>query len=295
MNIYLDTMLWNALCDHAVDPQKLVASLAARDANLALGLHNFYELAKAFRKQTTKAVERGRRLFSYLNQFLDAGILCVKENDELLAMEMWALQLGEPSIDAFLGEPDLLLVRKGFEKLAIGGFDERTAKFIKEQQAFASHIRLGQRQRLESRPDAKHYLKSVCPESLGQWLEAETYGSAGPASLKGHVLTRFPEAPETEAMEYASALLASSACRTARAMVRAGSYYIWRCAYRDSVPSDLFDDMYHVLNSVYCDVYATEEAGQAGYAQLLLTASTRVAIYDGQCPIDEWLQGLARQ
>ncbi|HVB07570.1 MAG TPA: hypothetical protein VNF00_01370 [Candidatus Acidoferrales bacterium] len=94
MNIYLDTMLWNALCDHAVDPQKLVTSLAARDANLVLGLHNFYELAKIFRKQTTEAVERGRRLFSYLSQFLDAGILCVKENDELLAMEMWALKLG---------------------------------------------------------------------------------------------------------------------------------------------------------------------------------------------------------
>ncbi|HVB07571.1 MAG TPA: hypothetical protein VNF00_01375 [Candidatus Acidoferrales bacterium] len=198
-------------------------------------------------------------------------------------------------MDAFLGERDLLLVRKGLEKLANGGFDERTAKFIKEQQAFASNVRLGQRQRLESRADAKHYLKSICPESLGQWLEEETYGSAGPASLKVHILTRFPEATEMEAMEYASALLASSGCRTARAMVRAGSYYIWRCTYRGSVPSDLFDDMYHVLNSVYCDVYATEEDGQAGYARLLLTASTIVAIYEGEPPIDQWLEGLARQ
>jgi hypothetical protein len=284
-------MLWNGLCDGAVDPEELVTSLAARDASLALGLHTFYELAKTFRKETREARERGRRLFSYLGQLLDAGILCVKENEELLAMEMWALKLRQSSINAFFGDQDLLRVRKGFERLANGGFDERTAEFVKQQRAFASNIRVIQKQLLESRPDAKLYLKSVARRGLHQWLDAETYSPAGLATLKDHILRRFPEAPATEALEYASALLASSACRTARGMVRASSYYLWRCACRDSVPSDLFDDMYHVLNSAHCDVYATGEAGQWEYAQLLLTASTRVAIYDGQTPIDQWLRG----
>lgn len=293
MKIYLDTVLWNALCDRAVAPQRLVASLAARNANLALGLHNFYELAKTFRGRTREALDRGERLFSCLKEFMDAGILCVKENDELLAMEMWALQLRSPSVDAFYGEVDIRLIREAVEKLAGGAFDSRMAKFIEEQRVFASNIRLSQIRGLEGRSDAKQYLKSVSPEKLDLWLQTETSSPGGPLNLKDHILRRFPEAPVPEAMEYASALLASPSSHMARGMVRAASYYMWRCAYRDSVPGDLLDDMYHVLNSVHCDIYATEERKQVEYAGLLLTASTSVAIYDGQAPIDSWLRSLA--
>ena len=292
VDIYLDTNLWNALSDHAVDPQTLMASLAARNVNLVLGLHIFYELAKTFRTPTREALERGRHLFSYLKEFIDAGIPCVKENDELLAAEMRSLQSRTPTIDAFYHAEDHVLLRQRVDKLANGGFDERAAKFIEDQSAFALNIRLTQIRRLESRADAKQYLKNVSPARLDQWLQAEASSPAGPASLKDHILRRFPEATETEAMEYASALLASPPSRMARGMVRAGSYYMWRCAYRDSVPKDLFDDIYHVLNSVHCDVYATGEKRQAEYARLLLTASTSVAIYAGQTPIDQWLQGL---
>jgi hypothetical protein len=290
--IYLDTVLWNTLCDRAVDPQKLIVSLAAKNANLTLGLHNFYELAKTFRNHTREASERGQRLLSYLNEFIDAGILCVKENDELLAMEMWALKKGTPLVDSFFSNEEICYVRKGVENLATGGFDERTDTFINNQRDFASEIRLGQKQRLESRPDAKQYLKSVSPEKLNQWLQAETRSAAGSENLRDHIRRRFPQATETEAAEYASALLASPMCRMAGCLVRAGSYYMWRCAYRDSVPGDLFDDMYHVLNSVYSDVYATREKKQEDYAGLLVTDSTTVAIYSDQMPIDQWLQDL---
>lgn len=293
MNIYLDTNLWNALCDQTVDPDKLVASLAAKNTQLVLGLHGFYELAKTFRSATEKSLERGTHLLSYLKGYIGTGIPCIKENDELLASEMWALQLRTPTIDVFYREKDYMMLSQGVDTLANGGFDERTAKFIEDQNAFASNIRLSQISRLGGRPDAREYLKSVSPEKLEQWLQTEASGLAGPVSLKDHILRGFPEASEAEAMEWASALLASPASRMARGLVRAGSYYMWRCAYRDSVPKDLFDDIYHVLNSVHCDVYATEEKGQMEYAKLLLTANTRVAIYPGQTPIDQWLQGLA--
>jgi hypothetical protein len=110
--------------------------------------------------------------------------------------------------------------------------------------------------------------------------------------LKNHIRKRFPEATETAATEYASALLASPTCRFSRSLVRAGSYYMWRCANRNSVPGDLFDDMYHVLNSVHCDVYATQEKKQVEYAKLLLTANVNVAIQPERTPIDQWLQSL---
>jgi hypothetical protein len=290
--IYLDTMLWNALFDERVEPDDLLASLTARQTFLSLGLHNFYEFAKIFRKQTGEAAKRAQGLFSYVRRFLDLGIWCVKENDELLAMEMWALQLHSPAIDAFHSEQDRALVRKGFDELANGGFDKRTADFIDRQAAFASEIRKTQITNLENRPDAKEYLRRVDLRDLEHWLERETRGPYGAVELKGHIRRRFPEATDREAMEYALALTASPASRIARGIVRAGSYYMWRCANRGSVPADLFDDMYHVLNSAHCDVYATQEVKQKEYAQFLLTANTRVAVYTGHIPIAKWILAL---
>jgi hypothetical protein len=71
-------------------------------------------------------------------------------------------------------------------------------------------------------------------------------------------------------------------------------YYNWRCANRGSNPKDLFDDMYHVLNAIYCDVYATKERGHAEYAGLLLTTNTKVAIYDGRTPVGGWIGSVAK-
>ena|ERR1700758_3315942 len=103
---------------------------------------------------------------------------------------------------------------------------------------------------------------------------------------------RFPEVPLNEVAEYAVVLVATPSMRYSRAVVRASLYYNWRCANRDSVPKDVIDDIYHVLNSVYCDIYATGEAKQAEYVQLLRAPNTTVAIYDRSLPVDQWLESL---
>jgi hypothetical protein len=36
-------------------------------------------------------------------------------------------------------------------------------------------------------------------------------------------------------------------------------YYNWRCARHGSNRPDLIDDMFHVLNATYCDVYVSKE------------------------------------
>ena len=78
-------------------------------------------------------------------------------------------------------------------------------------------------------------------------------------------------------------------------MLRADCYCNWRCARRGSNRADLLDDLYHVLNAVYSDVYATEEAKQADYTPYILL-STRTALYDRQTqPLEEWLIDIARR
>jgi hypothetical protein len=214
-------------------------------------------------------------------------------NTELLAAEMTALQSGTSTVALFLRVEDYPLLRREVDKLANGVFDERAAKFIKERGDFASNTRSGQLHHLKNRTDIKKKLKNVPAEKLEHWLQTETMTRTGVAILASHILRQFPEAPPIEAAEYASALLASQASRMARGLVRADLYYNWRCANRDSNPRDLIDDMYHVLNSVHCDIYATEERRQAEYAGLLLTDNTKVAIFNGETPVDQWLEALA--
>jgi hypothetical protein len=102
----------------------------------------------------------------------------------------------------------------------------------------------------------------------------------------------FSEATATEAREYAQLLLTSPNCRVAQAMVRRNLYFNWRTVHHGSIRKDLFCDSNHVINSNYCDVYATKEAKQKQYASLLLTSATKVVVYNGLTPIDEWLLSL---
>lgn len=53
------------------------------------------------------------------------------------------------------------------------------------------------------------------------------------------------------------------------------------------------DDMYHVLNAAYCNVYATAEPKQEEYAGLLLPPYVKIAIYDGNGPVKDWLLSLS--
>jgi hypothetical protein len=287
MDIYLDTILWNVLCDQAVEPEAFVQRLAAKKARLVSGLHNFYELTKSFR--SSRRPDRGKQLLSCFDRFINAGAVCVKDNMELLAAEMWALQRGTLVTNIFLGSVDRELVSAKARSLGIGEFDEDAAQFLRTQGDYALSSRSNQIKFLDERDDVKLRLQSIPAENLERWLEFETHTTTCIGVLAQHIMRRFPQASPNEAVEYAAALLAPPPKNFARGVVRADLYYNWRCANRGSVPKDLIDDMYHVLNAVHCDVYATSEEGQADYAPFILTPNTRVAIYsDG--PIDQWIE-----
>jgi hypothetical protein len=112
-------------------------------------------------------------------------------------------------------------------------------------------------------------------------------GLAGAALLSRQLERLFPELPEKAAIERALALLTPPARRFARGVVRADLYYNWRCATLGLNPKDLIDDMYHVLNAVYCNVYATGDIRQEEYARLSLTSNTRVIVHPNSAPIEQ--------
>jgi hypothetical protein len=279
-------MLWNALCDQAVEPSSLVARLRERNAYLAIGTHDFYEIAKNFGRPENHS--RGRLLFSDFSRYLIADTLLVKDNMELLAHEMWALKLKLSVPDTTLSSEDRALIVQKVEKLVRGELDADVKQFLATQKAQADATRTNQIAFLESRPDIKSQLRSIPEDQLSRWVDGETRRSAGRIILENHIQRRFPEVPINEIKEYATALLGQR-MRFSTSMIRCDLYYNWRCANRGSIPRDLMDDIYHVLNAVYCDVYATAEPKQEEYAPLLLSDYTRVVIYDRKTPIDEWL------
>jgi len=289
MLIYPDTMLWNGLYDCGARPEALARSLASRGAQLVLSHQTIYELMKTFRKNPPRAA----KLLSFVAEFLEMGTPCTPEVSGILEGEMRALQEGTDKVRAFLRPSDCEILRRDVGALARGEFDGRASEFVNERSRLAALSRFGPKQALAIRPIISQRLASVPIEDLDVWLDGEMRTPWGITLLMDKILKTFPEAPVKEAWEWACGLVFAGGCRIARALVRADLYYNWRFMNRGSLRGDLYHDMYHILNGVYCDVYATKEARQAEYAHLLLTPMTRVAIYDGQGSLADWLLAAA--
>lgn len=290
--VYLDTNLWNTLCDQGVNPARIAERLAEKDASLTLGNEAVYEMAKTFRDSGDAGRARGIALFSYIYRYLSERIPLVRVNMELLAAEMWALQQGSSAPETLLSHDDYETTRVEIEKLARGEMSERVREHIDTRVMSAAAIRSGQIAFLKESPDVKRQLTAVSPQQLPQWLERELRTQAAGEHLAAQIKEYFPEATTLETKEWAYALLASPVGRVSKAIVRRTLYYNWRCAHRESVGKDVYFDSNHILNANYADVYATKEPRQAEYAGLLLTPATRVAVYDGTKEVEQWLTAL---
>lgn len=283
--IYLDTNLWNRLLDQNVDPMELLSSLQRCDSSLALSGQNVYELTQTFRT----SAERGKALFRYLKVYVDAEIVGAYDNMDLLRAEVAALYTRADSVVSYYKPADYAALKAEVAKLAQGIVDDRAQAFLAERKEFAKASRDDQKEHFEQRPDMRERLLAVSEDGLEAWLDEQVAGNVGAALLTGHLI-RVYESPMTDAaISTALGLLQHPASRTSKALVRADLYSNWRCARRGSNPRDLVDDMYHVLNAAYCDVYATAEAGQKDYASLLLSRWTRPLIYDGNSSLADWL------
>jgi hypothetical protein len=206
--------------------------------------------------------------------------------------EVSALHSGTTGVIAFYGPDEYKLLQNEVDKLAAGVFDAKAEEFISGRRQFSESTRVDQKTHLEGKNHVKNELKAVTESHLLTWLDGQTPSDNGAAILARHLLRIYESTDVDAAVSNALGLLAIPASRVAKGVVRADLYYNWRCANRGSNSKDLVDDLYHVLNASYCDIYLTAEAAQTEYASLILSKWTVVTIYDGQTPIDEWLLGL---
>ena len=283
--IYLDTNLWNRLLDQNADPSALLSGLEKSCSSLALSGQTVYELARTFQS----APDRGKELFRYMKVYVDAGIVGAYDNKDLLRAEVKALYDDADSVVAYYCQADYDALKTEVRSLSEGIVDQRAQTFVSERMAFTKETRKGQKSLMEKRPDMRARLLAIPENRLTAWLDQEVSSDGGAIILKSHLMHIFDSTNEDAAYSTALGLLQHPASRMAKAVVRFDLYSAWRCAHRGSNPRDLLDDMYHVLNAAYCDVYATADAGQMKYAPLLLNRWTRPENYDGTTPLADWL------
>jgi hypothetical protein len=283
--IYLDTNLWNRLLDQNVDPMELLRELKRRNATLVLSGQTVYELTRTFRTSTA----RGKELFRYVKVYIEARIIGTYDNMDLLRAEVRALYARTDSVVAYFDPANYDALKSEVAKLAEGIVDKRAWTFLSERKEFATTSRDGQKAHFEKRPDMRTQLLAVPEGGLQAWLDEQVSGDVGAAMLTRHLMRIFESPSPDAAISTALGLLQHPAARIAKALVRADLYSNWRCARRGSNPRDLIDDMYHVLNATYTDVYATAEDGQKEYASLLLSRWTRPEFYDDGTRLADWL------
>jgi hypothetical protein len=291
VNIYLDTNMWDALFDGGVQPEEFVPRLKKANKRLVLGLHAFYESVRMFQSLRPDAPTRARALLEFVGRYLDANVLCAKDQSELLPAEMLALKEGAHKVEYFYPQADREKIVAEYQQLS-NGFHSNIAKsFVEDQLKFAKRNREGIVAHLEAHPELIEKLSLIPSADVEVWLQQESVSVRGHSNLARHIALRFPEVPEREISEYAVALLRPPMMRFARGLVRADLYLHWRYAQFKALRKDLLDDVYHVLNASYCDVYATADPKQQ-YAPLLLTTNTKVRIWPRSTPVDEWLERL---
>jgi hypothetical protein len=223
-------------------------------------------------------------------------MIFARDNMEQLHSEVEALMNRSSSVLAFYApnEPEYSQLKAEVDKLAEGIVDGQAQRFIGNRQQFAQSTRSDQKSHIDGKPETANRLKGVFDDQLAAWLDNEVVSANGAGILAGHLSKMYTEGLSLEtAIQVAQTLLHIPPSRISKGIVRADLYYNWRCAMRGSNPSDLLDDIYHVLNASYCDIYATAEAAQDKYASMLLDGWTKVAIYDGKTPVDTWLLALA--
>lgn len=121
--LYLDTNLWNKLCEQSIVPRELVTRLRTEDWDLVFSPHLRYELAKTCRSRRHQAMEKARLLFSYLEEFLILGIPCAKQLADLLREEVRHVCAQIPTVECFYRDGVYEREAPEIRKLAIGNID----------------------------------------------------------------------------------------------------------------------------------------------------------------------------
>ena len=159
--IYLDTNIWDQLCDQKVFPKQFVDALASKGYTLVLSFHSVYEFGRIFTSIDPAIIARGRHLCAYIKEYLDLGMPWTKEFWELILAEAYEFENGQSAIDPMATQEECALTKQEIEKLANGIVEERVRPFLDKRLDFAQETRADQKSHIDNRQQLKTNLKQV--------------------------------------------------------------------------------------------------------------------------------------
>jgi hypothetical protein len=203
------------------------------------------------------------------------------------AMTAWGAVNG---FNALLPTGDYDRMVAEVEKLSNGVFEPVVEQFLTSRRALMQATRRGASDFVKSRPELKIRCASVSFEDFMRL----THPLDRFKMLREHLSHEFTNADTDTLNKVTAALLRNPGFRVAHTMVRADMYVTWRAARAGVLARDIQDDCYHLVNSCYCEVYATKDAWQAQYAPNIVGPAT-VRLYDGYAPLSDWLVSIASE
>jgi hypothetical protein len=294
--IYLDTDLWNTLFYQKIDPGNLMQRLLERNAYLAFSSHNLYEIAKSFHGTRARTKAKGKDLVAFLMNFFNGSIQHPIESGELLKVEANVNKFMRPPFanEIFVKADETNLFKAESQALLQEPLRSDIANFIANRKMKVADLRTNQMTRLANSPSLLARLKAIPSNDLKSFLENESKSLQALRMLDFHLHNVFPDLRFGALRELSNILLHSGIAPFTQSLIRATLYMNWRAANSGGLASDIPDDMYHMLNATYCDVYATGEAAQR-YAIDLLASKTSFRNYPRRAAvaIDNWLVSLS--
>jgi hypothetical protein len=288
--IYLDTNIWDQLCDQNVPPKQFIDALTSKGYTLVISFHTVYEFARTLTSADPTAIARGRQLCAYAKQYLDLGIPCTKDFWEYILAEISTCSANARAVDPMATAEQCADIQKQLNRLASSDNMDDAKQFINQRSPFGAKTSQDQHAHIDKNPDLAAYLLKIAHSELAEWMSTESRTIFG-ANAFLHRFSKLIGPGLTQ--EFVLALLGCPQAEMVRASVRANLYSNWHDAHYNSNRAGLYDDMLHVLQAVYCDFYITEVKKQSAYASPLLTPFTRFEIYrDRNTPIDQWILGL---
>jgi hypothetical protein len=285
--IFIDNNIWDQLCDQRVEPKAFMDVLAAKGYTLVISFHSVYEFGRLFATDDATLQARGRRLCAYVKRFLDLGMPCMKEFWELIVAEAYAFEKGLSSIDPMATPEQSAQTNIAVTELATGIINDRVRPFLEQRLQFAKDTRDQQKEHLAARNQLTGNLKVIAEMDLADWMRKETITPEGANTLYKKFIKRLGPGPTPENVLN---LLKLPMAEAARASVRADLYYNWHCAQYGGLRLDLTDDLLHLVQAVYCNLYLSEDKSQARYGPRILTPRTHIEIYpDRKIPIEQWI------
>jgi hypothetical protein len=128
--VYLDTVIWNLLCNSSINPQSLRSKLNSNGLEVVFSPHVFYELAKSFVGARQASRQNAPPLLQRFRSFVVAGFPCIQQTPHLLRQEARAANNEQKTLSIFETPENCAFLLQEADKLSEGIFDERADAFV---------------------------------------------------------------------------------------------------------------------------------------------------------------------